>query len=116
MRNRAKCRLCGDILESFHEHDRVECSCGEIAISGGTVRYELAYRNLDNFLRLDDNDQETPVKSEIGVSSPEERRDHLLYSLKTYIEYEGNGDQTRPIQMYEFRTLLQIIYDILKVK
>lgn len=27
IRNRAKCRNCGDIIESKHRHDFVSCSC-----------------------------------------------------------------------------------------
>lgn len=35
IRNAAKCRLCGDIIES-NNSDRIEtCQCGEISVSGG---------------------------------------------------------------------------------
>lgn len=34
-RNRAKCRLCGDVIESKHRHDFVVCKCGSIFIDGG---------------------------------------------------------------------------------
>ena len=35
LRNRAKCLKCGDIIESVHRHDFVECSCGSIFVDGG---------------------------------------------------------------------------------
>jgi c-di-AMP phosphodiesterase-like protein len=110
MRNRAKCRLCGDILESFHEHDRVECGCGEITISGGQVRYEVAYRNIENLLRLDDNDNEIAVR----MNAAQERREHLLYSLKNYTAYEKNGDDAELVQKKEFVTALEIIYELFR--
>ena len=31
-----KCKHCGDIIQSKHRHDFVTCSCGAIAIDGGT--------------------------------------------------------------------------------
>ena len=35
LRNAAKCRLCGDVLESKRVHGLIECGCGAIAIEGG---------------------------------------------------------------------------------
>ena len=35
IRNRAKCKKCGDIIESKFRHDFVECSCGCIFVDGG---------------------------------------------------------------------------------
>lgn len=61
MRNRAKCKLCKDILESFHEFDHVTCSCDEISISGGTIKFECAAKDWKNFLRIDDTDKEFEV-------------------------------------------------------
>src|SRR5271166_4679007 len=55
IKNRAKCKLCKDILESFHQHDYVTCTCGEISIDGGTSYWRCAAKNWENFLRLDDN-------------------------------------------------------------
>lgn len=36
LRNRIRCRLCGDIIESMHRHDFRWCSCGAVAVDGGT--------------------------------------------------------------------------------
>lgn len=35
IKNAAKCKKCGDIIESKHTHDFVMCSCGSIAVDGG---------------------------------------------------------------------------------
>lgn len=35
IRNRARCKKCGDIIESKYRHDFVECKCGSIFIDGG---------------------------------------------------------------------------------
>lgn len=61
MRNRAKCKKCGDIIESFHRQDFVECSCTEICIDGGSDIFHAAAKDWANFLRVDDNDNEIIV-------------------------------------------------------
>lgn len=61
MRNRAKCKLCGDILESFHQHDYVTCSCDEISIDGGQYMFKCGAKDFRNFLRVDDNGKEIEV-------------------------------------------------------
>jgi hypothetical protein len=33
--NRAKCKLCGDIIESVSRHDFKFCTCKSIAVDGG---------------------------------------------------------------------------------
>ena len=35
IRNRARCRRCGEIDESTHRHDFVRCTCGAVAVDGG---------------------------------------------------------------------------------
>lgn len=36
-KNKAKCKKCGDIIESVHRHDFKWCSCESIAVDGGTA-------------------------------------------------------------------------------
>ena len=35
IKNSIRCKSCGDILESKHVHDFVQCSCGACAADGG---------------------------------------------------------------------------------
>ena len=62
MRNRAKCALCNDIIESFYLADYTQCSCGEIGIRGGNLRFETFAKDFVNFKRVDDQDNEIEVK------------------------------------------------------
>lgn len=34
-RNRVKCKRCGDVIESLHQHDFKTCKCGSVSIDGG---------------------------------------------------------------------------------
>jgi len=63
MKNRAKCKLCEDVLESFHRYDYQVCKCGEISITGGSDVYECAAKEWKNFLRVDDNNNLIVVKT-----------------------------------------------------
>lgn len=58
MRNRAKCKLCGDVIESHTTNDRVECDCGEIEVFGGHDKVGCAAKNWANFIRIDDEGNE----------------------------------------------------------
>ena len=35
IKNAAKCKLCGDIIESKFTHDFQRCTCGSIFVDGG---------------------------------------------------------------------------------
>lgn len=35
IKNAARCKKCGDVIESKHRHDFVGCKCGAIAVDGG---------------------------------------------------------------------------------
>lgn len=45
IRNAAKCRLCGDIIETKKLYENPTCSCGEISISGGLHYIERCASN-----------------------------------------------------------------------
>jgi len=60
MRNRAKCKLCKKVIESFHATDYVECECGEISVDEGTC-LRCSAKDWNNFLRIDENDNEILV-------------------------------------------------------
>ena len=52
IRNRAKCKLCGDEIESTHRHDFVSCSCGEIFVDGGKDYCRRGAKDFQNFIDL----------------------------------------------------------------
>lgn len=49
-RNKCKCLLCNDIIESKHRHDFVHCECGAIFTDGGTdyIRRGGAIDNIED--------------------------------------------------------------------
>ena len=98
MKNRAKCKLCSSIIESFHPNDHVLCKCGEIELNGGEAMLTKA-NDYSNFIRVDDLGNETAVQyrqhpkeeaSHAGVEKPQEglRKKDLLELLQEMIDNE----------------------------
>lgn len=65
--NRARCLECGEILESTHRHDFVQCSCGALAVDGGHAYLKRSLRPGAKMKELsecedtpEDPDQEQP--------------------------------------------------------
>ena len=48
IRNSARCRKCGDEIESKYVHDFVRCRCKAIYIDGGTL-YRRAGGEIEDF-------------------------------------------------------------------
>lgn len=74
MNNRAKCKLCNSVIESFHAADYVECKCGEIAVYDGEAM-RCAAKDFGNFLRIDEKG------NVINVSLFEKKGDEFIVPL-----------------------------------
>ena len=124
MKNRAKCKLCSDIIESFHDLDFVECKCGEISVYSGNG-LGCAANNWSNFLRVDDQGNEIVVRIkemsadvkplDIPRSKPDMKE--LLGMLNDMIKNIDNLPQhaaTAPITHYDFSSLIILLEAIFK--
>ena len=123
MRNRAKCKLCGEIIESFHANDWVKCKCGEIYIDGGNHNLKCGAKNWNNFLRVDDNDNVIIVKImddkvEVKPEEPKQlSRDELIDMLEgtlKSIERLPDGAMALPINHYDFYSFGLLVLSILR--
>lgn len=47
VKNKIKCKKCGDIIESITVHDYKKCKCGAIAVDGGTEYLKWSYPGGD---------------------------------------------------------------------
>jgi len=43
IRNAIRCNHCGDVIESTHRHNFVQCSCGKVYVDGGTDYLRRGY-------------------------------------------------------------------------
>ncbi len=55
-RNRARCRKCGDVIESVHRHDFRWCKCHTIFVDGG----KDYLRRGGDFAAMEDLSDEKP--------------------------------------------------------
>ena len=46
-KNAIKCLKCGDIIESTHRHDWVQCSCGACFVDGGHDYMRIGFESED---------------------------------------------------------------------
>jgi hypothetical protein len=129
MKNRAKCKLCNNVIESFHTYDYVTCNCGEISISGGNDKLECSAKNWENFLRVDDQGNEISVRFEDGQESSEtpdsaenpqkmskKEMIGMFEAMVKNIENLPKGAMSQAINHYDMFSFMAIILAILKHK
>ena len=63
IKNAIKCKLCGDIIESFSVHDFKTCSCGACSVDGGHDYLRRCAKSLEDFIDLSEFNPKEP-KSE----------------------------------------------------
>lgn len=56
IQNRAKCLLCGEILESTDVHDFKTCSCGNLSVDGGLEYLKRLAKSRDTYEELSEQD------------------------------------------------------------
>jgi hypothetical protein len=64
IKNMAKCKKCGETIESKHRHDFVWCKCESIAVDGGKD-YLKRVGDIENIIELSEMTEET--KKVIGI-------------------------------------------------
>ena len=124
MKNRAKCKLCNTIIESFHSTDYVMCKCGEIALDGGAAMNCFA-RTWENLIRVDDNGHEVQVKVQkdtikLNISLETRAKPSKAELFNMFVElvktYESLPQQAMslPISHYDLLSVLLILQAILR--
>jgi hypothetical protein len=131
MRNRAKCKLCSSIIESFHSTDWIVCKCEEIAVGGGES-FQCAARDWNNFLRIDDDGNEIEVKVVESLPDKMSTLNHennknknikqkpskselleILNKMIQDIEKLPLHEMNNPVNYYDFSSLLILLFAIM---
>lgn len=119
MRNRAKCNLCKDVIESTIGY--VQCGCGEICVD---TDMRCGSKDWSNFIRVDDEGNEIIVKivekesvKPLDIEEPKKLdKKELLGMLDRMIQsIEGLPPQAMQtyINHYDFCSALILIRTIL---
>ncbi len=126
MRNRAKCKKCESIIESFHSTDYVTCKCDEISVSGGSAM-RCAAKDFCNFMRVDDEGNEVVPKvllANVSAITQEAEQEEITYDglvnmldeMIKNIERLPSHVMTSPITHYDFCSLMLLLSGILRKK
>lgn len=89
-KNKGKCKLCGDIIESKYRHDFVTCNCGALSLDGGLAYRRILWRSGELSDIMEDIQEEitqTDVQRIATVSSLEREREQDYYK-QLYIALE----------------------------
>jgi len=121
MKNKAKCKLCNSVVESFHSTDYVECKCGEIAVHGGDAMQCFA-RDFKNFLRVDDQGNDIVVIVKDVIEKPDEitpkptkkEKIEMLREMTKSIENLPQQAMISPINHYDLWASLALLLSILE--
>lgn len=124
MRNRAKCKKCQSIIESYHATDYVMCKCAEIYVDGGPA-LKCGANDYSNFLRVDDNGNEIIVKLANGDKETQETNEtpskpsradllHMLDEMISNIERLPQHAMMGPINHYDHVSMLILFSSIFK--
>lgn len=129
MKNRAKCKVCLSVIESFHIYDYVTCKCGQISISGGNDKLECSAKDWANFLRIDDEGHEIIVKVKDSKESkestnsdenpPKMTKKEMLEMLEASVKNIENlpkGAMIQPITHYDMYNFMVLVLAIFKQK
>tara|TARA_R110000868_G_scaffold399504_1_gene673296 strand:+ start:1394 stop:1780 length:387 start_codon:yes stop_codon:yes gene_type:complete len=126
LKNRAKCKLCEDIIESLHSQDYQRCRCGEIFVDGGKNLF-CGASDWKNFIRVDDQGLEHIPKIidktdtvEENVASPNttpltknDRLDMLKEMIAGYDKLPPVA-LSQPITHYDMMSALILLHEILR--
>lgn len=122
MKNRAKCKLCHNLIESFHSEHIDICPCGEISVEGGDS-LRCGAKNWSNFIRIDDQGNEIIVKvkndniNQLDIDSSKPNTKELLGMLDEMIKNIENLPQTAmttSITHYDFASALLLFASIFR--
>lgn len=116
MKNRAKCKLCGSIIESLNDKDMVECQCGEISLYDGTKVW-CKSKDIGNLVMVDDEGNEIVVVDRNNSSKP--NRKELIDMLDEMVKNMENlpiQAMSSYINHYDFASSLLLISSILRAE
>ena len=122
MMNRAKCKLCLSVIQSFHSTDYVTCKCGEIYVDGGDA-LKCGAVSWNNFLRVDENGNEIIVKVQqddnnevksFDAPSKEELTSTIEHLIKNIEDLPDHAKYTT-LNQYDMYSLLLIMKSMIKI-
>ena len=94
-KNKGKCKLCGDIIESRFRHDFVTCKCGSLSLDGGLAYRRVLWRGGNCNDVLEELFEEVTPQDiqKCGIISAREREMEQEYYRALYIELTKEAEE-----------------------
>lgn len=74
IKNMARCKKCGDVIESKYRHDFVTCSCGEVSVDGGRDYLRRCFKEDDSYEDLSEQKEITEEEYQKLLEESKKRR------------------------------------------
>ena len=78
IRNRIRCRLCGEIIESKSQHDFVTCHCGACSVDGGRAYLRRCFAEPDCYEELSVTKARKNDRKEKAEGIPQSDADEII--------------------------------------
>ena len=91
IRNRIRCKKCGDIIESKYTHDFKECRCKSCFVDGGHEYLRRGFTERGCF-----EDLSEIIKEEEAMKCPQCNRE-LKIECKSTVKVDLNGNEKKEI-------------------
>lgn len=122
MRNRAKCKACGDVVEAANREGYVSCKCGDISVCEDAGQFRAHLKNRESLLLVDDEGNEiVPKVPQVSVpeSTPsltptKKELIDMLDEMRTRIEELPKEAMLAPVTHSDFCSLLMLLSSILR--
>ena len=94
--NKARCRKCGDVIESKSVHDFQTCSCGAICVDGGLDYLKRGAKNFEDLEELSEYEVEGSKKDAVQKDAvqkeePAEALKSAKYCLEHFRQNESDS-------------------------
>lgn len=74
IRNAIRCNHCGDVIESVHRHQFVQCSCARVAVDGGLEYLKRSFtESINDYIELAEYEECDPD----SAASVQRQKDRL---------------------------------------
>ena len=57
IKNAVQCKTCGEIIESKHVHEYVQCKCGACSVDGGHEYLRRLFKESDGYIELSEYEE-----------------------------------------------------------
>ena len=110
MKNKAKCKLCGDIIESDNDKEWKQCTCGTLRLIGVRATFE----KIEDICFIDDDGKEVDPTYKTQPKPTRTELLDMLDEMNARIEALPPNAAVSAITHYDFSALILLLSSIFR--